>query len=630
MRPLLLILLLSCLHVSYAQVKMYGTTAAGGANGFGVLFNVNSDSSYQVLYSFAGGTDGANPYASVVMGTGAKLYGTTRNGGTSGNGTIFSYDTGTHTYQKAADFTGANGAHPDGDLIFFNNKFYGLAPFGGASGKGAIFSYDPSTGTLSNVCNLTNATGAHPHGKLTVYNNQLYFVNTLGGAGGGGTIAVYDPATSACTVLYNFSGNSTPHSGLVIIDSLLYGTAVGAGSPGSTSFGSIYSFNPANGTYTDLYFPNFYYDGSYPNDLTVKDSILYGTMQQGDQYGGGGTLFSFDPVAKTFQERWGFINIYRPSDAFEPVSPPVPAPDGSWWGTTTGGGSVSAGAIYRGKLDGTGFAKVVEFTGANGENPRGVLYIPDTTTHGTTPQTITFANLVKTYGDPDFDGGAVASSGLPVTYSSSDTSVVVIDSSRIHITGAGTALITASQPGNSTYAAATPVTDTLIVSKAPLTITANSFTIPYKAPLPPLTVTYSGFVYGQDFSVLLVQPTVTSMAPTPTPEPGTYSIEAAGAVARNYLITYVPGALVVEPTCDCLNAWMSGAGTLTVAIQSDDAQRAELTIFSRSGQKALSTMLSLQKGFNYFDVSVGGLRSGIYYIRVTGKNLHLTKTIRIN
>src|SRR5438046_874205 len=108
MRPLLLILLLSCLHVSNAQVKMYGTTAAGGAGGFGVLFSVHSDgSNYQVLYPFAGGTDGANPYASVVMGMGSKLYGTTRNGGASGNGTIFSYDTLTHTYLKAADFTGA-------------------------------------------------------------------------------------------------------------------------------------------------------------------------------------------------------------------------------------------------------------------------------------------------------------------------------------------------------------------------------------------------------------------------------------------------------------------------------------------------------------------------------------------
>jgi len=630
MRPLLLILLLSCLRVSYAQVTMYGTTAAGGANGFGVLFSVSSAGSYQVLYPFAGGTDGANPYASVVMGAGPKLYGTTRNGGASGNGTIFSYDTLTHTYLKAADFTGSNGAHPDGDLIFFNNKFYGLAPFGGATGNGTIFSYDPSTGVLSDVYDLTIATGTHPHGKLTVYHNQLYLVNTLGGASGGGTIAVYDPVTGLCTAVYNFSSKGTPHSGLVVIDSLLYGTNIGAGSVGSIYFGSIYSFNPASGTYTDLYFPNFYYDGAYPNDLTVKNGILYGTMQQGDQYGGGGTLFSFDPVAKTFKEEWGFINIYRPSDAFEPVSPPTSVPDGSWWGTTTGGGSVSAGAIYAGRLDGRGFTKVVEFTGPNGENPRGLLYIPDTTTIGTLPQTITFGNLVKTYGDSSFDGGAVASSGLPVTYTSSDTSIAVIDSNRIRIKGAGTAFITAYQSGNSVYAAATPVTDTLTVNKAPLIIKADSITIPYKAPIPPLTVSYSGFVYGENSSVLLVQPTVTSMAPTPVPDPGTYSISASGAVARNYEITYLPGALVVEPTCDCLSAWISAPGTLSVDIQSDKAQVVELEIFNTGGQRVLRKRLSLQEGFNHFEIPVGNLRPGVYFILVVGRKLLLTKSIRIN
>lgn len=634
MRPLLLILLLSCLRVSYAQVKMYGTTAAGGANGFGVLFSINSDgSSYQVLHSFAGGADGANPYASVVMGTDSKLYGTARNGGSSGNGAIFSYDTLTHTYAKAADFTGANGAHPDGDLIFFNNKLYGLAPFGGASGKGTIFSYDLSAGTLADAFDLTTGTGTHPHGNLTVYHGRLYFVNSLGGTGGNGTIANFDPATGICTVLYNFpanlSGNGSPHSGLVVIDSLMYGSVVSG-----DNAGNLYSFDPASGTYTDIYDLNSYSDGAFPNNLRVKDGILYGTAQQGlvtRDGPGGGTIFSFDPAAKSFWNRWPFVNVNRPTDMAEPVSPPVPLPDGTWIGTDLSGGQIAGGTIYKWDITNGSAYKIFEFTGANGEQPRGTLYIPDSITHSTTPQTITFANISKTYGDPDFDGGAVASSGLPVTYSSSDTNVAVInDSNKIHITGAGTALITAYQPGNSTYAPATPVTDTLTVNKASLTITANSFTIPYRTPIPPLTVTYSGFVYGQDSSVLLVQPTVTSTAPSPTPEAGTYSIEAAGAVASNYLITYVPGALVVEPPSDRLTVWMSGPGTLTVVIQSDDAQRAELTVFSRQGQKVVRTMLSLQKGFNYFDIAVGDLRPGIYFVRVAGRKLNLTKTIRIN
>ena len=81
-------------------------------------------------------------------------------------------------------------------------------------------------------------------------------------------------------------------------------------------------------------------------------------------------------------------------------------------------------------------------------------------------QTITFNALpAKKYGDADFSPGATASSGLPVTYSSDNESVVTIVSNMIHITGTGTAVITASQAGNDTYNPAEDVTQTLTVIK---------------------------------------------------------------------------------------------------------------------------------------------------------------------
>jgi gliding motility-associated-like protein len=87
-------------------------------------------------------------------------------------------------------------------------------------------------------------------------------------------------------------------------------------------------------------------------------------------------------------------------------------------------------------------------------------------------QTITFAPIdQKTYGDPDFNPGATASSSLPVTYTSDNTAVAQIDGNMIHITGAGTAVITAEQPGNITWNAAGPVQQTLTVVKAAQTIT---------------------------------------------------------------------------------------------------------------------------------------------------------------
>src|SRR5271169_1929303 len=72
-----------------AAGNLYGTTNAGGAYGAGTIFKVTSTGKEIVLHSFKGGTDGANPQASLVMDATGYLYGTTNAGGTSGAGTVF-------------------------------------------------------------------------------------------------------------------------------------------------------------------------------------------------------------------------------------------------------------------------------------------------------------------------------------------------------------------------------------------------------------------------------------------------------------------------------------------------------------------------------------------------------------
>jgi len=89
-------------------------------------------------------------------------------------------------------------------------------------------------------------------------------------------------------------------------------------------------------------------------------------------------------------------------------------------------------------------------------------------------QTITFNPLPdKTYGDADFTITATATSGLPVSFSSSNTAVATVTGNTVHIAGAGTTTITASQPGNENYKPATDVQQNLIVNKANQTITFN-------------------------------------------------------------------------------------------------------------------------------------------------------------
>lgn len=82
-------------------------------------------------------------------------------------------------------------------------------------------------------------------------------------------------------------------------------------------------------------------------------------------------------------------------------------------------------------------------------------------------QTITFGAIPdKTTADAPFSAGGTASSGLTVSYTSSNTAVGTVSGSTITIQGVGTTTITASQAGNQNYNAASDVSQTLNVTLA--------------------------------------------------------------------------------------------------------------------------------------------------------------------
>jgi len=69
-----------------AKGNLYGTTAQGGetGNGYanGTVFKVSKSGKETVLYRFGGGAAaGANPYAGLIMDAKGNLYGTTANAG---------------------------------------------------------------------------------------------------------------------------------------------------------------------------------------------------------------------------------------------------------------------------------------------------------------------------------------------------------------------------------------------------------------------------------------------------------------------------------------------------------------------------------------------------------------------
>ncbi len=97
------------------------------------------------------------------------------------------------------------------------------------------------------------------------------------------------------------------------------------------------------------------------------------------------------------------------------------------------------------------------------------LSIPITVGPASTPgvgNTILFSDLVeKTVVDPAFNLTAIASSGLPVSYTSTNPAVAEVSGNLVTIRGVGKTTITASQPGTSDFPAATPVLKELVVKK---------------------------------------------------------------------------------------------------------------------------------------------------------------------
>ncbi|WP_421765119.1 MBG domain-containing protein [Ekhidna sp.] len=89
------------------------------------------------------------------------------------------------------------------------------------------------------------------------------------------------------------------------------------------------------------------------------------------------------------------------------------------------------------------------------------------------------------------------------------------------------------------------VNGTLLINKATLTATAEDQTITYGDALPTLTLTYSGFVNGEDVTALTAEP-VASTTATAGSDAGNYEISLDGGIATNYMLNLVNGTLLIN------------------------------------------------------------------------------------
>ncbi|HXO38128.1 MAG TPA: hypothetical protein VN872_05800, partial [Candidatus Acidoferrum sp.] len=198
-------------------------------------------------------------------------------------------------------------------------------------------------------------------------------------------------------------------------------------------------------------------------------------------------------------------------------------------------------------------------------------------------QTITFGALAsKTFSNPDFAVSATASSSLAVSFVASGNCSV--SGSTVHISGAGSCTITASQAGDANNNPATDVPQSFLISKANQTITFG--TLPAKNFGDPdfaVSATASsslavGFAAGGACSVTgsVVHLTGAGLCTITASQPGDSNFNSAASVPQSFLIN--PGDdFAILPMLPSITVTAGQSGTQHVTITPNPATLTALT-----------------------------------------------------
>jgi uncharacterized repeat protein (TIGR03803 family) len=124
--------------------NLYGTTQLGGTGNAGTVYKVDTSGHETVLYSFTGGADGSQPYASVTRDSAGNLYGTTYYGGREGFGVVYKLDTSGHETVLHSFTCGDDGCEPAAGVIGDSaGNLYGTTQNGGKASSGVVFELPP-------------------------------------------------------------------------------------------------------------------------------------------------------------------------------------------------------------------------------------------------------------------------------------------------------------------------------------------------------------------------------------------------------------------------------------------------------------------------------------------------------
>jgi uncharacterized repeat protein (TIGR03803 family) len=341
--------------------NLYGTTSCGGAFNDGTVFEVAAGSGTITTLASFNGTNGADPYAGLVLDAAGNLYGTTAFGGACGCGTVFEVAAGSGTVTALASLNAAKGEYPEGGLVMdAAGNLYGTTFAGGASNLGTVFELPTGATKVTTLASFDGAHGQFPQGGLVIdATGNLYGTTSQGGASGYGTVFEVAAGSGTVSTLASFNGtNGSGPQGNLAADAAgnLYGSTTGGGASGQ---GTVFEVTRGNGTVTTLAAFNGTH-GADPQGGLVMDSggSVYGTTVQGGATGYG-TAFKLAPGSGTITTLASFSGMSGGS----PYASLAIDSAGNLYGAVPGGAAAGQGAVF--ELPGAAAAFIDQWTGAD-------------------------------------------------------------------------------------------------------------------------------------------------------------------------------------------------------------------------------------------------------------------------
>ena len=328
--------------VQTSDGALWGTTLEGGSAGDGTIFRYTADGKYSVVFNFGAEADCVMPQGTLTLGPDGDLYGVTYLGGDANDGTVYKIaPSGDFTILHSFEGTDENdGAGPSASVTFgHDGKLYGTTTSeedSDSTETGTIFSMKPDGSDYVVQYRFTQANyatvGGLPEGTLTPANGSspvFYGTTAEGGAG----------ADDGQGTLFAFTPGTTDGGGkLQILHSFPDanvtddGESPGAGRVAITSSGDIIGLTPYG-------------------SVSGSEGVIYECAPDGSSY--------------TIVHQFG-----SGKDGAFPLGGLTLGSDGAYYGAAEfgGNGSFTGGVIFRLLPAGSGFhyTVVYDFTGGQG------------------------------------------------------------------------------------------------------------------------------------------------------------------------------------------------------------------------------------------------------------------------